>query len=250
MTPESVQQVELFHRFIPSIRIQSGDSSRELNHRGIKAKTSVAESVTTVTQTQSFHLLPPVGFSNSPELLQVLKVLEISLLHSADGVPVQIQELQVGERAESVPRNRPARRTTVPSLEGEDHSRGDRNRTRSSDAPEPVVVEGETLQVVEAQKGGGGDGGQSHSSQHQAVEAGQRQEVLLLQTQNGVLPYHQDLQGRQGLEPATVDGHQPVGVQVEPAGRSRGQRFDSNRAKPELVIMNIINDLQCMMGKI
>lgn len=94
-----------------------------------------------------------------------------------------------------------------------------RQQLCQSHSPEPVVVEGEALQVVKAQEGGGGDGGQSHPSQHQAVEAGQRQEVLLLQTQDGVFPDHQDLQGRQGLEPAAVDCHQAVGVQVEPIGQ-------------------------------
>lgn len=48
---------------------------------------------------------------DSPELLQVLKVLEISLLYSTDWVPVQVQELEVREHAQSVPGNRPARRT-------------------------------------------------------------------------------------------------------------------------------------------
>lgn len=50
------------------------------------------------------------------------------------------------------------------------------------------------------------------------MEARQRQEVLLLQTEDGILADHQDLQGGQGLEPAAVDGHQPVGVQVKPEG--------------------------------
>lgn len=41
----------------------------------------------------------------------MLKVLEVSLLDSADGVPVQIQELEVRKHAQSVARNRPARET-------------------------------------------------------------------------------------------------------------------------------------------
>lgn len=53
--------------------------------------------------------------------------------------------------------------------------RGDREELDgrpSSDEPEPVVVEGETLQVVEPQKGGGRDGGESHPSQYQTMEVG------------------------------------------------------------------------------
>lgn len=84
--------------------------------------------------------------------------------------------------------------------------------------PQAVVVEGETLQVVQAQEGSRWDGGQTHASQHQAVEAGQRQEVLLLQAQDGVFTDHQDLQRGQRLEPAAVNGHQSVGVQVESTG--------------------------------
>ena len=36
------------------------------------------------------------------------EVLEVSLLDPADGVPVQVQKLQVRENAQSVPWNRPA----------------------------------------------------------------------------------------------------------------------------------------------
>lgn len=96
------------------------------------------------------------------------------------------------------------------------------NRLRESklgscaDEPEPVVVEREALQVVKAQESSRGNRGQSHSCQDQAVEARQRQEVLLLKTQDRVFPNHQNLQGWQRLEPATVDSHQMVGVQVEP----------------------------------
>lgn len=43
----------------------------------------------------------------------MLKVLEVSLLDSADRVPVQVQELEVREHAQSVPRDRPVRRTAV-----------------------------------------------------------------------------------------------------------------------------------------
>lgn len=42
----------------------------------------------------------------------MLKVLEVPLLDSADGVPVQIQELEVWKHAQSVARDRPARKTT------------------------------------------------------------------------------------------------------------------------------------------
>lgn len=118
---------------------------------------------------------------NLPELLQMLKVLEVSMLDSADRVLVQIQELQVGEHAQSVPRNRPGRKTSARvKVRKGDTASGELNQEPSPDSPEPVVVEGETLQVVEAQEGSRGDGGQSHPSQHQTVEAGQRQEVLLL----------------------------------------------------------------------
>ena len=89
---------------------------------------------------------------------------------------------------------------------------------RPPHSPELVVVEGQALQVVQTLEGSGRDGGQTHPGQNQAVEAGQRQEVLLLQTQDGVLPDHQDLQRGQGLEPAAVDGHEAVGVQMEPKG--------------------------------
>lgn len=73
--------------------------------------------------------------------------------------------------------------------------------------PESVVVEGQTLQVVEAMEDGRGHRGQSHSSQHKAVEPRKRQEVLVLQAQDGVLPNHQDLQRWQRLKPLTVDGY-------------------------------------------
>lgn len=42
----------------------------------------------------------------------MLKVLEISLLDSADGVLVQVQELQVREHAQSIPWDRPAGKTS------------------------------------------------------------------------------------------------------------------------------------------
>ena len=92
---------------------------------------------------------------------------------------------------------------------------------READTPKLIAIERKALQVVEAHESRGGDGDQSHPSQDQAVEAGQRQEVLLLQSQDGVLPDHQDLQGRQRLKPPTVDGHQTVGVQMEPERSSR-----------------------------
>lgn len=157
---------------------------------------------------------------HSPELLQVQEVLEVSLLDSADGVPVQVQELQIGQNTQGVPRNGPAdgappRVTAKGRAVAGVGPRGGAEENQ----PEAVVIEGEALQIVQPQEGGGRDGGQAHPGQHQAVEAGQRQEVLLLQAQDGVLTDHQDLQRGQRLEPAAVDGHQPVGVEVESGGR-------------------------------
>lgn len=65
-----------------------------------------------------------------PEFLQVLKVLEISLLDSADRIPVQVQELQVWEHAQGIARNRPATRTTF--------SHGSSGRRLKSQDPVPI----------------------------------------------------------------------------------------------------------------
>lgn len=73
---------------------------------------------------------PPGRVSDSPELLQVWKVLEISLLDSADRIPVQIQELQVREHAQSVPRNRPVRKQRHVSQSQTDSQK---NRTEDMD---------------------------------------------------------------------------------------------------------------------